>query len=144
MKKTLNNLALTSFERRARETNATVVDCTKYNIDFDGLIGKGKSIILWSTENGFQETGCACEMRLVDAIFFGDKYENDHVFHFGVYNPEFNYISVFRAYDQIHSGKDMHVYDLRFLVDEYLSAENLDEYDYMSYITSLCGRASCG
>lgn len=152
MNRTLNNLALLSFERRAKKEKKVLVDCTKEIVDPEMFIKQGEYLILWSYENGFQEIHnfngeSICEKRLIDALVFGEKYDNDYVFHFGIGNtfPQNNAkIRVFRFYDQISYGNnDIVKYDLKFLVES--NKHELPYFDdYMSHITSLMGRASCG
>lgn len=131
MNNTLNNLAILSFERKAKQMEAVVINKTKEScfngsLNLGTVIKKGESIILWSQENGFQEINCSADEALVYAITFADKYKGDFIFHLGIYNSEEKTINVFRIYDQIQNGNDLHKYDLKFFVDDYLQTENFN------------------
>lgn len=130
MNNTLNNLALLSFERKAKKLGANVIDATKDSTAFslEYTILKDEVVILWSFENAFQEICNQGEQSLCYALIdFADKYKEDKIFHFGVYNPEKKTVVVFRQYDQLHFNGKVEQYDLKFAVESYLQDQSFYE-----------------
>jgi hypothetical protein len=146
MNSTLNNLALLSFKRKARKLgkNIEVANLTDQGFFNEHLVRAGETLIIWSEENGFHSIFTENDKELVYLVNFPDKYGCDEVYHFGILNKEKTKLYVYRCYDQYPSGDKMFTFGLQFQTNRYKSWEDELNYDDLSHLTSLTGRASCG
>lgn len=108
MNNTLNNLALLSFTRKANKLNGTKIINNMngfkmpsvYDLALDWVVEQGNSIYLWSLDNGFyiidcKETGALGEC--LDGILSIEKYKDDLISHYGIYNPNEKSMTIFRS-----------------------------------------------
>ncbi|NTW30792.1 MAG: hypothetical protein HGA33_05920 [Candidatus Moranbacteria bacterium] len=144
MNRTLNNLALLSFERKARKLgkNIHVANLMDQGFSEEHLIRKGETLIIWSVENGFHSIPTENDCELVSLVSFPEKYNDDEIHHFGILNEQKTRLYIYRCYDRIHSQGTAYIYGLRYFAEAY-KEESLDNNE-MSYITSLNGRSCCG
>ena len=108
MNNTLNKLALLSFSRKANKLNGTIVNRLN-EIDnpilaeqdlLDLIVKKGSTIHLWSFDNGFYAIDCKEQISLgycLKDLLSIEKYKNDPISHFGIYNPNGKTMTVYRS-----------------------------------------------
>ncbi len=130
MNSTLNNLALLSFNRKARKLgkNIEVANLTNQGFFEEHLVRAGETLFIWSEENGFHSILTENDKELVRLVNFPDKYGKDEVYHFGILNPDKTKLYVYRSYDQVPDEKGkMIAYGLQFQIAEYFKNEDFQE-----------------
>lgn len=98
MKKTLNQLALASFARKARKFKTTIFKQVIDEFDLEEIIQVGSTVILWSEQNGFQEIEISTETSLL-YLEISEKYNDDDVTHFSIYHPSRPFMTIQRCSD---------------------------------------------
>jgi len=130
MNSTLNNLALLSFNRKARKLgkNIEVANLTNQGFFEEHLVRAGETLFIWSEENGFHSILTENDKELVRLVNFPDKYGKGEVYHFGILNPDKTKLYVYRSYDQVPDEKGkMIAYGLQFQIAEYFKNEDFQE-----------------
>ncbi|MCX6755260.1 MAG: hypothetical protein NT068_01815 [Candidatus Nomurabacteria bacterium] len=121
MNSTLNNLALLSFNRKARKISKDigVINCMDVFFIPYCVIRAGETLFIWSEENGFHSVLTENDKELAYLVDFPEKYGYDEVYHFGILNADKTTLSIFRCYDQLTHKKEVLPYGLQFHTDEY-------------------------
>jgi hypothetical protein len=121
MKRTLNQLALASFYRKARKINKNinVLNLTSHDVDVERILFKGESLILWNEEHGFSLIDVKENQKLAYVVSFPDKYADEEVFYYGILNSEGAELAIYRCYEQLTFRDGPHVFGLKFLIGEF-------------------------
>ena len=88
MNNTLNNLALHSFNRKARKigSNIEVINCMDIFFIPYCTVHAGETLFIWSEENGFHSIFTENDKELAYLVDFPEKYGYDSVYHFAILN----------------------------------------------------------